>query len=120
MKNTAALVAVMACATSFAVSAKPDQVEMEASALLAFNAAEMCHNQYGLYLSAVDAHRNGHPDQKIREISDATPGSYAEQAINRAISDAKAGRNTSDEMYGECMKKVKEDVYRQLEGGKSS
>ncbi|MCF5708985.1 hypothetical protein GIV19_17015 [Pseudomonas syringae] len=120
MNRVLVLAATLACMASFGVSAKAGKPEMEAAALLAFNAAEMCHNQYGLYLSAAEAHRNGHSDQKIKAVSDASPGSYAEAAIDKAIADAKSGINTSDDMYGKCMKKVREDVYKQIESGKTS
>lgn len=120
MKKIVAMAAFLGLVTTLSVNAKPGQAEMEAAALMAFNAAAMCHNQHGLYLSAAEAHRNGHSDQKIKEVSDASPGSAAEQVIDRALADSKAGNNTSDQMYEQCMKKSRDDVYRLIEGGKTT
>ncbi|AAO57504.1 hypothetical protein [Pseudomonas syringae group genomosp. 3] len=120
MKKSIAAASVITLLFSFSASAKPGQAEMEAAALMAFNAAEMCHNQHGLYLSAAEAHRNGHTDQKIKDVSGASPGSAAEAAINRALSDANTGSNTSDQMYDQCMKKSRDEVYRLIEGGKAA
>ena len=97
-----------------------DTATNEAAALLAFSAAELCHNHAGLYKTASEAIRDGHNEQAIRDAGAVPVGSEADKVITSAVADAKSGAEDADRFYEHCMKKAREKVYATIEGGKTS
>ncbi|MEE4652846.1 hypothetical protein V2L06_20685 [Pseudomonas alliivorans] len=111
-------------ALSQAVLASPiasaDAATNEAAALLAFNAAELCHTNAGLYSTASGAIRDGHTEDAVREAGAVPSGSEADKVIKAAVADTKSGKEDVNKFYEQCMKKAREKVYATIEGGKIS
>jgi hypothetical protein len=116
----AAIVLAFTLGSLISIGARADQLEMQAAALLAFNAASMCHVHEGLYRNTVEAHTDGHSDQTIKDASQVAPGSEADKVISQALTDSKSGKANAQSFYDTSMKAVKERVYSLLQQGKTT
>lgn len=119
MRNAVAVLVISASIMASNV-VRADQLEMQAAAMLAFNAASACHANEMLYKNVVEARSGGHSDQKIKEAAQVAPGSETEHVVDQALKESGSGTANPKAYYDRCMKRVKNDVYMLLQGGKTS